>query len=115
MNSPCGVRTRTTAPGTRSSWAVVSTVVCSTAWLIGLSAGGVALAAGMAGVDAVLVDGLDAAEHPATRRATPTSKLFTWRCPLRRRDGDGLMSLRTPLLWSCLRCGLARSQPPLKR
>ena len=40
MNSPWGVRKRTTAPGIRSSLAVVSTMVCSAAWSIGLSADG---------------------------------------------------------------------------
>ena len=38
VNSPWGVRKRTTAPGIRSSLAVVSTMVCSAAWSIGLSA-----------------------------------------------------------------------------
>src|SRR5438874_11281058 len=38
MNSPWGVRRRTTAPGTGSSFAVVSTKVCSAALSIGLSA-----------------------------------------------------------------------------
>jgi hypothetical protein len=80
VNSPWGVRRRTTAPGTRSSWAVVSTVVCSAAWLIGLSAdepalepgGGIAPAPGDAvGVDAVLADGVETVEHPASRRAHP--------------------------------------------
>src|SRR5438046_4004840 len=61
VNSPWGVRKRTTAPGIRSSWAVVSTMVCSAAWSIGLSA-----------------DELGR-EHPAIRRATPTSKLASAR------------------------------------
>src|SRR5947208_14661677 len=38
VNSPWGVRKRTTAPGIRSSLAVVSTKVCSAALSIGLSA-----------------------------------------------------------------------------
>src|SRR5205814_7982516 len=61
VNSPWGVRRSTTAPGTRSSLAVVSTMVCIAAWSIGLSA-----------------DELDR-EHPAIRRATPTSKLASAR------------------------------------
>src|SRR5205823_7977430 len=39
VNSPWGVRRRTTAPGTRSSPAVFPTVAWSAARLIGLSAG----------------------------------------------------------------------------
>src|SRR5258707_717677 len=61
VNSPWGVRRSTTAPGTRSSLAVVSTMVCSAAWSIGLSA-----------------DELGR-EHPAIRRATPSSKLASAR------------------------------------
>src|SRR5437773_1214022 len=40
VNSPWGVRKRTTTPGIRSSLAVVSTMVCSAALSIGLSADG---------------------------------------------------------------------------
>src|SRR6266496_426246 len=61
VNSPWGVRKRTTAPGIRSSLAVVSTMVCSAAWSIGLSADEPAVEPGR--------------EHAAIRRATPTSKL----------------------------------------
>ena len=57
VNSPWGVRKRTTAPGIRSSLAVVSTMVCSAAWSIGLSAGG------------------PGREHAAIRRVRPTKKL----------------------------------------
>src|SRR6266480_4672429 len=60
VNSPWGVRKRTTAPGIRSSWAVVSTMVCSAAWSIGLSADEPAVEAGR--------------EHAAIRRATPPTR-----------------------------------------
>lgn len=69
------------APGTRSSLAAASTVVCSAARLIGLSpdepavepGGEVALAPG----GAICVDAVDPVENPATRRATPSGKLAT--------------------------------------
>src|SRR6266480_3004174 len=61
VKSPWGVRKRTTAPGIRSSLAVLSTMVCSAAWSIGLSADEPAVEPGR--------------EHAAIRRATPTSKL----------------------------------------
>src|SRR5437868_15285352 len=61
VNSPWGVRQSTTAPGTKSSFAVVSTMVCSAAWSIGLSA-----------------DELGR-QQPAIRRTTPTSKLASAR------------------------------------
>src|SRR5213595_4152281 len=80
VNSPWGVRRSTTAPGTRSSLAVVSTMVCSAAWSIGLSADE------------------PGREHAAIRRATPTRKLATWRCPRRRRDRDRPMNVRTLFL-----------------
>src|SRR5436190_2765566 len=65
VNSPWGVRKRTTAPGIRSSLAVVSTMVCSAAWSIGLSA------------DEPAVE--PCREHAAIRRATPISKLASAR------------------------------------
>src|SRR5581483_5672183 len=37
VNSPCGVRNRTNAPGIRSSLQVLSTMLCSAVWSIGLS------------------------------------------------------------------------------
>jgi hypothetical protein len=55
------VRKRTTAPGTKSFLAVVSTMVCSAAWSIGLSADEPAVEPGR--------------EHAAITRATPASKL----------------------------------------
>src|SRR5438067_3793781 len=60
VNSPWGVRKRTTAPGIRRSWAVVSTIVWSAAWSIGLSADEPAVEPGR--------------EHAAIRRATPIRK-----------------------------------------
>src|SRR5207247_7320923 len=65
VNSPWGVRKRTTAPGIRSSWAVVSTMVCSAAGAIGLSA------------DEPTVE--PRRRHAAVRRTTPTRKLATWK------------------------------------
>src|SRR6266480_2248021 len=80
VNLPWGVRRSTTAPGTRSSLAVVFTILCSAAWSIGLSA-----------------DELGR-EHAAIRRATPTRKLATWRCPRGRRDRERPMNVRTSFL-----------------
>src|SRR5438477_13073869 len=54
VNSPWGVRRSTTAPGTRSSLAVVAVMVCSAAWTTDLTA-----------------DQLGR-EHPSTRHPTPT-------------------------------------------
>src|SRR5437764_8292190 len=97
------------APGTWSSRAVVSTSVCRAAGSIGLSAdepGGepgdeVALAPGdVVGVDAVCVAGVATSEHPAIRRAAPTRKLASWRCPRRRRKRDCAMSVRMSFLQS---------------
>src|SRR5215212_1576326 len=109
VKSSWGVRRSIMAPGTRSSRAVVSTMVCRAAWSIGLSADepagepgcGVMLAPGdVVGVDAVCVAGVATVEHPASRRAVPTRTLATWRCPRRRRDRDRPMHVCTSLLLS---------------
>jgi hypothetical protein len=57
---------------------------CNAAWSIGLSANESAGELGR--------------EHAAIRRATPTSKLATWRCPRRRRDRDRPINVRTSFL-----------------
>ena len=107
VNSPWGVRNRTTAPGIRSSLAVVSTTVCSAARSICLSPGELAVEPGtgvalvpddVVGVDAVCVDGLGFVEHAAVRRATAIRKLATWTCPRRRRDRDRPRNVPTSFL-----------------
>src|SRR5881396_4320927 len=77
VNSPWGVRKRTTAPGIRSPLAVVSTMVCSAAWSIGLSADEPAVEPGR--------------EHAAIRRATPTSKL----APARMGNSNAILPMTT--------------------
>src|SRR2546421_11736899 len=77
VKSPWGVRKRTTAPGIRSSLAVVSTIVCSAAWSIGLSADEPALEPGRS--------------HAAIRRTTPTSK----RAPARMGDSNVILPMIT--------------------
>ena len=106
VNSPWGVRRTTTAPGTRSSLTAVSTVACSVAWSIGLSAGEPAVDAGgavaPAAVDAVEVDEVGLDDHPAIRRPAPTTKLAIRRYPSRRRDGDCPRDVRMSFLRSYL-------------
>src|SRR5262245_16461347 len=74
VNSPCGVRKSTTAPGMRRSLTVLSTRDCRAAWSIGLSADAPAVEAGgggapvpgdAAGADTVCVDGTGTVAHAA--------------------------------------------------
>jgi hypothetical protein len=51
-------------------------------------------------VDAVDVDEVVVDEHPAIRRAAPTTKRATRRCPRRRRNRDWPMNVRTSFLLS---------------
>src|SRR5881275_2763721 len=76
VNSPWGVRRTTTAPGTRSSLAVFSTVARSAAWTIGLSAGDPAEPGGdvtLTPVDAIEVEEVALDEHAAMRMVATTT------------------------------------------
>jgi hypothetical protein len=53
----------------------------------------------VAGVEAIRVDGFVPVE-PTPSKATPSSKLATWRCLNCRLDRDHLMSVRTRFLLS---------------
>ena len=88
MNAPWGVRSNTTAPGTRFSWANVATVASSALWSIGLSADVLAVELGTAvtlapgdavGVAAVCAARVGTVEHPASRRVAPITMLVARR------------------------------------
>jgi hypothetical protein len=57
----------------------------------------------LAPVNAVDVDEVLADKHTAIRRAAPTTKLTTWRCPRRRRDRDCPMNVLMSFLRSSIK------------
>src|SRR5687767_11910633 len=104
VKSPWGVRRSTMAPGTSASWANVDTVACRALRSIGLSADVLAMESGSAvartpgnavGAAAVCIARVGTVEHPAIRRAVPTTKLAAWLWPARGHHRDDAITVRT--------------------
>src|ERR1700678_326451 len=77
VNSPWGVRRRMTAPGRRSSFAVLSSMACNADWSIRLSPDNVVAAAGPV-VALAPGDGFGTDEQPAISPATAAKRLPMW-------------------------------------